>query len=203
MRAYFVLGLGILILAAIAWFGLSRTSETVAPATSTAPTSTNLTHPMTPAPFSLTSPVFKDGGMIPSTYTCDDQRSLSPPLSVSGIPEGTKSLALIMEDPDVPKALIPEGVFVHWVVYNIPPRGDIPQGAQIGTPGANNMDNLAYTGPCPPPEYEPSTHRYIFTLYALSEELSFPKAPTAADLRAAVAGKTLGAATLVGKYSRK
>jgi hypothetical protein len=103
-----------------------------------------------------------------------------------------------MDDPDVPKALIPEGVFVHWIMYNIPPDGTLN-----GTPGANNRDDLAYIGPCPPPQYEPSTHRYAFKLYALSGTLNFIKAPTAKDVEGAVAGMTIGEAKLMGTYSRK
>jgi hypothetical protein len=159
----------------------------------------------TPTPaFSLTSSAFADGATIPKKYTCDGSSFLSPPLTISGVPEGTKSLALIVDDPDVPKALIPEGVFVHWVLYGIPSTtAAIPEGGTVGNPGGNSRDDLAYTGPCPPPEYEPSTHRYIFTLYALSGTLEFIKAPTAKDVEGAVAGMTIAKAQLIGTYSRK
>ncbi len=201
MRAYFVLGLGLIVLALVAWYGSRITHP------SPTPTSTPITtHPM-PQPsnaFSLSSPAFKDGGAIPTKYTCDDQQLLSPPLVISNVPEGTKSLALIMDDPDVPKELIPEGVFVHWVLYNIPPETkQIPEGGTVGNPGGNGRDDLSYTGPCPPPEYEPSTHRYIFTLYALSGTLEFFKAPTASNVEEAVKGMTIAKTQLIGTYSRK
>lgn len=197
--AYLVLGIGMLLMAGLAWFGVSHNRgapddgpSRPIPAEPTLPMPT----PTTPA-FSLSSSAFKDGGTIPAKYTCDGDNT-PPPLTISNIPTGTKSLALIVDDPDVPKELIPEGHFVHWVLYNIPPDGTL-----TGTPGANNRDDLAYTGPCPPTEYEPSTHRYIFTLYALSGMLEFFKAPTAADVEGAAKGMTIATAKLIGTYSRK
>lgn len=190
MRVYAILGIGFIVLGVTLWFSLAGTRETPPqpmPPTSHSPQST----------FTLSSPAFENGGTIPRQYTCDGSNT-PPPLAVANIPEGTKSLALIMDDPDVPKELIPEGVFVHWVMYNIPPDGTLN-----GTAGANNRDDLAYTGPCPPPEYEPSTHRYFFKLYALSGSFNFIKAPTARDVEEAAKGMTVGTATLVGSYSRK
>lgn len=198
-NAYLVLGIGMLVMVAVAWYGGAHARPSASTSSAMRPIPVN-PKPMTPAPtpaFTLTSSAFKDGATIPAVYTCDGTNT-PPPLSISGIPEGTKSLALVMQDPDVPKQLIPEGVFVHWVLYNIPPDGTVK-----GMPGGNSRDDLAYTGPCPPPEYEPSTHRYIFTLYALSGTLTFVKAPTAKDVEGAVAGMTIAKTELIGTYSRK
>ncbi|MBU6323391.1 MAG: YbhB/YbcL family Raf kinase inhibitor-like protein [Patescibacteria group bacterium] len=154
----------------------------------------------------LTSPAFADGGMIPAKYTCDGDRLLSPPLAVSGVPEGTKSLALVMDDPDIPQEVKDArgiDVFDHWTLYGIPAdTTEIPEGASIGSAGLNGAGNAAYTGPCPPPEYEPKVHRYIFKLYALSIAPTFDAPPTKAELEAAMEGATLARAELVGKYSR-
>lgn len=204
-NAYLVLGIGMLAMVAVVWYGGTHTRPS-ASATLTRPIPAN-PKPMTPTPttaFTLSSPAFTDGGSIPAKYTCDGSRLLSPPLAISGVPEGTKSLALIVTDPDVPKELIPEGIFVHWVLYGIPSTTtSIPEGGTVGNSGGNSRDDLAYTGPCPPSEYEPSTHRYIFTLYALSGTLNFIKAPTAKDVEGAVAGMTIAKTQLIGTYSRK
>jgi Raf kinase inhibitor-like YbhB/YbcL family protein len=142
--------------------------------------------------------------MIPSRYTCDDQRDLSPALSISGVPEGTKSLALIMDDPDVPKALKPEGVFDHWVLFNIPSEtAEIPEGGSTGVVGANGVGQSAYTGPCPPPQYEPSTHRYIFKLYALDSMLSLGAGASKAQVEAAMQGHIIAQTELMGRYKRQ
>lgn len=155
-------------------------------------------------PFSLTSFAFGNNGLIPAKYTCDGDRTLSPPLSVSGVPEGTQSLALIMGDPDVPKALKPDGVFDHWVLFNIPPSTtSIPEGSSVGVQGNNGAGKPGYTGPCPPPQYEPSEHRYIFKLYALDSTLTLPVGATKTMVLATLEGHTLGTAELVGRYSRK
>lgn len=205
MRAYFVLGVGLIILAAIAWYGSSHSaSPTPAPPENGTSGSSAQENPMpTSEPFLLTSPAFLDGGAIPMKYTCDGQKFLSPPLVISGVPEGTQSLVLIMDDPDVPKELVPEGLFVHWVLYNIPPATrEIPEGGTAGTPGGNSVDDLAYTGPCPPSQYEPSTHRYFFKLYALSGTLNFIKAPTKTEVEIAMREMVIGETRLIGTYSR-
>jgi hypothetical protein len=153
---------------------------------------------------SLTSSAFEHNGTIPTKYTCDGDRTLSPPLAISGVPEGADSLVLIMDDPDVPKERRPSGVFDHWVVYAIPPdTAEIAEGALVGAQGLNSGGNAAYTGPCPPPEFEPSEHRYIFKLYAISGTLNFIKAPTKDEVLAALEGKILAEAELIGRYSRK
>ena len=140
-------------------------------------------------------------------YTCDGERRLSPPLSISGVPAKAKSLALIMDDPDIPqfaKDKLGIEVFDHWTLYNIPPETrEIPEGASIGSAGLNTAGAEGYTGPCPPPEHEPSEHRYIFKLYALSGTLQFPIAPTKQQILDALAPLTLASAELIGCYSRK
>lgn len=155
----------------------------------------------------LQSSAFENGATIPSKYTCDGDRTLSPPLSISGIPEGTISLALVMDDPDVPKARRPDGFFDHWVVYDIlPPEGggvlQIPEGAMIGIAGLNSAGEATYTGPCPPSEFKPSEHRYFFKLYALSGTVNFVTAPTKQELLDAIEGQVIENVALMGRYKR-
>ncbi len=152
----------------------------------------------------LTSSVFEQNGKIPTPYTCDGTRDLHPPLSISGVPEGTKSLALIMYDPDVPKELKPDGIFDHWILFNIPPEiTEIPEGGSFGIVGVNGRGEHAYTGPCPPKEYEPSEHRYFFSLYALDTELPLLATATKDEVLQAMEGHILGETELIGRYKRK
>ena len=152
--------------------------------------------------FTLTSSAFANNGSMPALYTCDGEQK-SPPLSIQGVPEGTVSLALLADDPDVPKALMPSGVFDHWVLYNIPPDSSaIPEGGSVGTVGINTKGNAAYAAPCPPKQYEPSEHRYIFTLYALSIKLDLPLGAKKADVLAAMNGYVLAETILTGRYKR-
>lgn len=157
--------------------------------------------PMTSS-LTLTSPVFKQGASIPSRFTCDGGNS-SPPLSWSGVPEGAKSLVLIMDDPDVPKELRPNGVFDHWTLFNISPdvRG-VPEGGTTGLAGANGAGRNEYTGPCPPPQFEPSEHRYFIRLYALDTTLQLPEGASKADILQAMEGHVLAEGELMGKYQR-
>lgn len=148
----------------------------------------------------LTSHAFVHEGKIPSKYTCDGA-DISPPLSISGVPEGTKSLALIMDDPDVPKNLREDGMWVHWVVYNIDPilpfiaEGEQPKGeAGTGTEGKQ-----VYRGPAPPDR----EHRYFFKLYALDCKLPLLPGATKEQLLSAMEGHILAEATLMGRYERK
>ena len=151
---------------------------------------------------SLTSPAFANGASMPSHFTCDGANS-SPGLSISGVPEGAKSLALTMEDPDVPKILRPDGVFDHWVLFNISPTTtEIAEGGTAGTEGKNGVGNNRYTGPCPPSQYEPSEHRYFFRLYALDTELLLTEKASKADVLKAMEGHIIGQAELVGKYKK-
>lgn len=153
--------------------------------------------------FSITSPAFENNGRIPSAYTCDGDRKINPPLAFSGVPEGAKSIALIMDDPDVPKALHADGVYDHWVLFNIPPSiSEIGEGKSAGTAGANGSGLSAYTGPCPPPQYEPSEHRYIFRLYALDTMLMLKEGATKQETLKAMEGHIIEQAELIGKYKR-
>lgn len=156
---------------------------------------------------SITSSAFEHNASIPAKYTCDADNT-NPPLSISGIPEGTVSVALIMEDPDVPKALKPDGMFDHWIVYSIPvlPQQtsvEIPQASTELVSGLNGRGEEGYRGPCPPPEYEPTEHRYFFKAYALSTELSFLAPPTKKEVETAMHGYVLASGELIGRYDRK
>ncbi len=152
---------------------------------------------------SLTTEEFGEGEPIPARFTCDGE-NISPPLALGDVPDEARSLAIIMHDPDVPKELRPDGNFDHWVVYNIAPdTSEIPEGGGPGVEGLNTRGTTGYTGPCPPLQYEPSTHRYFFALYALDTELSLPPGASKNELLAAMEGHIISSATLMGTYSRK
>lgn len=141
---------------------------------------------------------------MPEKYTCDGERFLSPPLAFSGIPKAAKSLVLIVDDPDVPKVIREDGNFTHWVLFNISPAvSEILEGMVVGTLGANTRGEPRYTGPCPPPEYEPKMHRYVFKLYALDTALDLTEGATKEDVEASAQGHILATAELIGTYSRK
>ena len=149
----------------------------------------------------LRSPVFLPGGMIPRLYTCDGS-DISPPLSWSGVPHGTQSLALIVDDPDAPDPAAPKMVYVHWVLFNLPPSSQglrenvgssLPEGTEEGR---NDWQRTGYGGPCPPI----GQHRYFFKLYALDQRLMFKAPPTKAHLEAAMVGHILQQAELIGTY---
>jgi len=159
--------------------------------------------PMATSTLTLTSSAFAEGASIPSRFTCDGDRSVSPALVIAGVPDGTKSLALIMDDPDVPKALHADGVFDHWVLFNIPAETrEITEGGSAGVAGANGAGKNAYTGPCPPPQYEPSEHRYVFKLHALDTELPLQAGATKADVEKAMEGHIVAQTELIGRYKR-
>ena len=146
-------------------------------------------------PFILTSPAFHDGGAIPSRFTCDGADH-SPPLAWSAAPAGTAAFALLVSDPDA------RG-FVHWVATDIPgSTASLAEGAsgsgRAGREGSNDFGRSGWAGPCPPS----GTHRYVFELYALSAPLALPGTPTAAAVRAVLAGRVLGQARLTGTYRR-
>ncbi|MDE1875124.1 MAG: YbhB/YbcL family Raf kinase inhibitor-like protein [Patescibacteria group bacterium] len=147
----------------------------------------------------LSSPAFAAGGSIPSVYTCDGANS-HPPLVFDGVPAEAKSLVLIMDDPDVPKDLVPSGVYDHWVVFNIPPKTTgVAEGSESpGTLGANGAGQPAYTGPCPPDR----EHRYFFRLYALDTQLALKKGATKDEVLAAIDGHVISKAELMAKYAR-
>ncbi len=155
------------------------------------------------APFALSSSAFELGGKIPPMYTCDEKQ-VSPPLRIEGVPEGTQSMVLIMEDRDIPKNLKKDGTFLHWVVMNIPPsQREIGQGEVVGVSGASGNGVSGYMGPCPPPQYEPTEHRYYFDLYALDTTLSLPEGVLVSEVRSAIEGHVLGIASYYGRYERQ
>jgi Raf kinase inhibitor-like YbhB/YbcL family protein len=142
----------------------------------------------------LTSPSFADGATIPRQFTCDG-RDASPPLQWSGAPAGTRAFAIVMTDPDA------RG-FVHWIATDIAGTlSGLPEGASgtraAGIEGANTFGRTGWSGPCPP-----ARHHYVFELFALSEPLGLHGTPTLDQVRAALAGRTLGTATLSGQYQR-
>ena len=153
----------------------------------------------------LTSASFEPGGDIPTKYTCEGA-DVSPPLAWSDLPDGTKSLALIVDDPDAPDPAAPKMTWVHWVVYNLPPSATglsenvgssgLPEGA---LEGLNDWQRTGYGGPCPPI----GRHRYFHKLYALDTQLSDLARPTKAELEQAMAGHVLGQAELIGTYQKK
>lgn len=154
--------------------------------------------------FTLTSPAFAHNGSIPRRYTCQGE-DVSVPLAWSGVPPGTKSLALIMDDPDAPDPKAPKVVWVHWVLYNIPPTATglkeaiKPNELPAGTKQAlNDWKRTGYGGPCPPI----GRHRYFHKLYALDTVL--PELPNAdkGALEKAMRGHVLGQAELIGTYQK-
>jgi Raf kinase inhibitor-like YbhB/YbcL family protein len=147
----------------------------------------------------LTSSAYAPGAPIPSRYTCEGA-DLSPPLAWDGVPDGTKSFALIIDDPDAPDPKAPRRVWVHWVLYNIPPdaHGLAENADKTGLPsgtkrGVNDFKKAAYNGPCPPI----GRHRYVHKLYALDTTLNLREG-TKADLTAAMKNHVLAAAELIG-----
>ena len=149
----------------------------------------------------ITSPAFEAGGMIPAKYTCDGQ-DISPPLRWEAVAEGTRSIALICDDPDAPV-----GTFVHWVLFNLPaetrelseniPADEVlPNGAKQGT---TDFGRIGYGGPCPPS----GTHRYFFKIYALDTEIDLPAGASKSQLLKAMEGHILGHGQLIGKYKRQ
>lgn len=152
-------------------------------------------------PLALTSAAFGNGEPIPVAYTCDGAGE-PPPLSIANPPHGTKSYAILVEDGDVPRALKPDGTFLHSITYDIP-AGETTTSAAAGTPGMNDAGTTAYIAPCPPPQYEPREHRYIFTIIALDATLSLPAGTAQEQLLAAMIGHELGRASLTGRYARR
>ena len=148
----------------------------------------------------IKSPAFENNGIIPKQYSCDGI-NISPPLSWSNIPEGAKSLALILDDPDAPT-----GTWVHWIIYNMPPaskglqEGVIPiqEMAHETKQGINDFKKIGYGGPCPPS----GTHRYLFKLYALDTKLTLKSGATKKQLENAIKGHIILQGELIGKYKK-
>ena len=148
----------------------------------------------------IKSSAFENNGSIPKQYTCDGE-NFSPPLLWNNIPEGTKSLALILDDPDAPS-----GTWTHWIIFNMPPAS---KGLQEGVlpiqdmahetkQGINDFKKIGYGGPCPPS----GTHRYFFKLYALDTKLNLESGNTKKQLEATMKEHVISQAELVGKYKR-
>jgi Raf kinase inhibitor-like YbhB/YbcL family protein len=145
--------------------------------------------------FILTSSAFSHGEPIPARYSCEGE-NLSPPLSWSGWPEGTRSLALIVDDPDAPV-----GTFTHWLAWGIDPEaGGLEEGEAPPVEGRNDFGVTGYGGPCPPPGHGP--HRYLFRLYALDSEVGLRAGASRQELERALEGHVLAVAELVGIYER-
>ncbi|MBI4746358.1 MAG: YbhB/YbcL family Raf kinase inhibitor-like protein [Deltaproteobacteria bacterium] len=147
------------------------------------------------------SAAFTEGGMIPKQYTCDGA-DISPPLSWSTVPEGTKSITIVADDPDAPA-----GTWVHWIVYNLPPdlKG-LPENvpaketlANGGMQGMTDFRRIGYGGPCPPS----GTHRYFFKVYALDKILDLYPGAIKKRLLNAMEGHILAEGELIGKYRRQ
>lgn len=141
----------------------------------------------------LLSPDFAHNQVIPEKFTCDSE-DINPELLIEDLPEGVKSLALIVDDPDAPA-----GTWVHWVVFNIPVTGKIASYSIPGTQGVNTAGGMDYHGPCPPS----GTHRYFFKLYALDADMNLKEGSSKAQLEQAMQGHILDKAELVGLYKRK
>jgi Raf kinase inhibitor-like YbhB/YbcL family protein len=153
---------------------------------------------------SLKSPAFSHLGEIPKRYTCEGS-DVSPPLAWSGVPDGTESLALVVDDPDAPDPKAPKMTWVHWVLYNLPstagalPEAVAPETLPPGTiEGLNDWNKPGYGGPCPPI----GRHRYFHKLYALDTVLTGLESPTKAQLLKAMEGHVLAQAELVGTYQK-
>ena len=157
------------------------------------------------AELQLSSSAFSDGGAIPSRYTCDGE-NVSPPLAWGDPPAGTKSFALVVDDPDAPDPAAPRVRWVHWVLFDLPAEtralkegirsaADLPAGTKVGS---NDWGNPTWSGPCPPT----GRHRYVFTLYALDTELTQSSALSKRSLEEAMAGHILAHTMLVGMYER-
>jgi len=152
----------------------------------------------------LTSKGFSNQSSIPAQYTCEG-KNISPPLSWSGVPGDTRSLALIVDDPDAPDPAAPKTIWTHWVLYNLPASdgtlsegakaADLPQGTREGT---NDWKRIGYGGPCPPI----GRHRYYFRLFALDLVLPDLGQPTRTKLLASMEGHVAVSAELMGTYRK-
>lgn len=157
---------------------------------STSPTSDSVRNTL-----QISSPAFQNGGMIPAQYTCTREGN-SPPLTFAHIPSGTKSLVLIMLDPDAPKR-----PFTHWVVWNIDPsiqKIDINHLPIHSLQGRNDSNGIGYTGPCPPT----GIHRYYITIFALDQLLNLPVGTSKAVVEKEMQHHILAQGTLMGRYQQ-
>ncbi|MFH1201898.1 MAG: YbhB/YbcL family Raf kinase inhibitor-like protein [Candidatus Omnitrophota bacterium] len=141
----------------------------------------------------ITSPEFEHNQSIPAKFTCQGE-GINPTLVIEGVPEGAKSLALIMDDPDAPI-----GTWVHWVVFDMPILSRIEENSVPGKLGATSSGRRDYGGPCPPS----GTHRYFFKIYALDALLNLKEGVTKGALEKAMAGHILDKAELIGLYKKR
>jgi Raf kinase inhibitor-like YbhB/YbcL family protein len=140
----------------------------------------------------ITSPAFENNAFIPKKYTCDGD-DVNPPLRIETLPVETKSIVLIVDDPDAPK-----GNWNHWIVWNIPPMEEIAENTVPGVEGMNDFQKQSYSGPCPPS----GTHRYFFKVYALKDKLDLDISSQKSNLEKAMEGKIVAKGELIGLYSR-
>jgi len=145
------------------------------------------------ASLTVDSPAFTPNGMIPAKYTCEGF-NISPPLIITDVPSGTKTLAIIVHDPDANEA----GGVTHWVAWNLPADGNIPENFKGGQQGRNSEHGAGYKGMCPPS----GTHHYNFYAYALDTELSLDSNADRARLQQAMQGHILAQGVLTGTYSK-
>jgi Raf kinase inhibitor-like YbhB/YbcL family protein len=139
---------------------------------------------------SVKSEAFQNNQRIPFKYTCDGE-GINPPLKINGVPSETKSLVLILEDPDAPS-----GRFTHWLVWNISPQGEIFENSLPGVQGTNSSGRTSFAKPCPPS----GTHRYIFKAYALDTELNLDEGSSRQDLERAMQNHVIAKGELTGLY---
>jgi len=144
----------------------------------------------------LTSPAFAANAEIPAKYTCDGQ-GINPPLQISGVPAGARSIALIVYDPDVPKTIKADGRYSHWVLWNLAPATSAIEEHRSGGISENGRDG--YIPPCPPN----GEHRYIFQLFALDKSIAGEKIYLEQDLRRVMQGHIMEQTELVGRYTSR
>jgi Raf kinase inhibitor-like YbhB/YbcL family protein len=154
-------------------------------------------------PLTLKSPAFEPGAEIPAVHTCEGADT-SPALEWSGLPGGTKSLALVVDDPDAPDPKAPKMTWVHWVLHDIPPGSTgLAEAAKSLPPGTreglNDWQRTGWGGPCPPR----GRHRYFFKLFALDRTLGDLGTPTKAQLEKAMKGHVLAQAEIMGTYQKR
>jgi len=140
----------------------------------------------------ISSKEFKHSQPIPSKFTCQGE-DINPSLNIENIPEGAKSLSLIVDDPDAPM-----GTWVHWVVFDLPVASEIGENSIPGKQGSNDFGRKDYGGPCPPS----GRHRYLFKIYALDQKLNLAEGISKKELEQAMQGHILDQAELIGLYEK-
>jgi Raf kinase inhibitor-like YbhB/YbcL family protein len=145
------------------------------------------------APLTIGSTVFVNKGFIPPKYTCEGE-NVNPPLTIENIPDGTKSLALIVDDPDAPK-----GTFDHWIIWNIRPMEMILENTVPGIEGKNSFGKMHYNGPCPPGV---NAHRYFFKVYALDKILEVQAGANKKTVEKAMKEHILAQGEIIGMYRK-